>query len=238
MIVAKEQISSRDVQLFANSYAVEYEATITNFDIENLYDTILIDKPNIIIVDSLDNRYYDSLFDDIKNNNIFTQTKFIVLNNKSTQKNISYNNIKYIPRNTYKPYDEYIKPSASELFILANINCENIKINDKLEPILYPNKICMPVRLINCAEYNNYHNLGVLNEQDTLNVLARCDTYINTDNKYLYDAVFLGKKVISLVENDLIPITNTIDESIVEKAVATNINLSQYKISNIIQYIK
>lgn len=240
MKVAIESSSPRNVRLFANSYKQEFDnVQILEFNINNIYDLLLIDKPNIVIVDHLDHYIYESIFKDIDNNNINISTKFVVLNDlQNKYKHIKYKHIKYIPSNTYKVYNEYIQKQISEKFVLGVINCDYPSLNDKMLDILYPNVIHMPVRLINCPNYAHINNIGTCDENETLELISQCEIFINTNNLYLYDAIFLGKKIINIADHPEVQITNSVTIDTVKSAtVIDTIDISKYKISNIVKYI-
>jgi hypothetical protein len=230
MIIAIPSQCSRNVNLFANSYHKEYGATIISYVPENIYDTLLIDRPQLIITDSVDYDIYKSIFNDIDNKHISNYSKFIVLGDESLKR--SY--IRYIRRDTYITYNEYIQPNLSEKFILCVMDCSDIENNNRLKDILYPNILEMPVRLVNCPQFESINNLGIADEDTILDLITKCEIFINLNNIYLYDAIHLNKKIINLAENNTIQLNiNTI-----KSANTINFDINKYKISNLVKYIK
>lgn len=237
MIVAVPLNVSRKVKLFANSFNKELKANILQYNDENLYDVILYDKPNIVLTDNIDLDIFYSLFNDIETTNIITSTKFIVLSDIKKH-NYVKTNIKYIENNLYKGYNEYATPKDSDQFIFCVANCNDITINSRMDNILFPNRTIMPIKIVNCTEYKNVHNLGTASEDKVIDLLSRCEIFINTNNEYLYDAIYLKKKIINIVDNDLLPtIQHITDDHINEASVVNSEFLSKYKISNIIKHI-
>lgn len=230
MIIAIPFQSSRNVNLFANSYHKEYGARVVRYNHNDIYDTVLIDKPELIITDSINYDIYKSIFNDIDNKYIINSSKFIVLGNENLKR--SY--IRYINENTYKAYNEYIKQNQSEKFILCVMDCSDIENNNKIKSILYPNILDMPVRLINCPQFKSVNNLGMADEDTTLDLITKCEIFINLDNTYLYDAINLNKKIINLADNN----STELNINTIKDADTINFDLNKYKISNLVKYIK
>lgn len=238
MLIAYESHASRNVKLFVNSCVHELNSNTIQYDLSHIYDLLLIDKPNIIILDNIHNNIYEQLSADIKAGYVSDiDTKFIILGPKNNT-DPALINAKYIDNKAFKPYNEYTEKQISENFIFGILNCDNVLLNNKLHNLLYPNNVGMPIRLVNCPEYVSPHNLGVADEETCLRLLSKCEIFINTNNTYLYDAIFLQKKIISIIDNPVVPVVDDISlESIKDIIPMDPSFLNQHKISTLVKHI-
>jgi len=243
MLVSINYIHSRPIFLFANSLAHEKGASIALFSMDDIYDVVLVSKPDVLLLDEsdLDNIHARRLFEDLISERISAgKTKIVILHNSdSTKKQINHSNIKYISDIAYLPYNEYHKPkSPTEYkYMLCHLNCIEFDQNKYLESIIYPNNKTIPVKLVNCPQVEHLQNLGVVDEPTMLDLIGGCFSYINIDNQYVYDAMLMGKPIINLVSNKYLALdSGSID---IENAMVTYDSsiIQKHKISNLINYI-
>jgi hypothetical protein len=241
MIIYTNILTSRDVDLFANSFRKEFGGTIIKKDISNIYDIILVDKPDYIIIDSLDekNEHFVSFLSDLKSQNIQIQKTKIIIIGKSG--NSEHQNIRYVSPNTYYCFDEYYTESSCDdgsfKYMLCHLNCLDFEKNKALEPIIYPNNKEIAVKLVGCDQVQHVQNLGSVTEREMLELIHGCEIYINIDNMYVYDAMFLNKPIINSCED--IKEIEFVNNLSIDKA-STKYDRSkimQYRISNIVKHI-
>lgn len=237
---------NRNSFLFANYFNQVNKQDIIQFELQSIYDTMLVDCPSIVILEenhfnSIDlKNFFQDLDDgvvDIKN------TKVIILcsDNYNGKKYIN-KNIKYISSSSYLLYNEFYKPSNTQNieYMVCSLDCKNLEQNNMLAPLLYPNNKTIPVKLINCESVEHVQNIGKANEDETLKLINECCCYINIDNTYVFDAMLMNKPIINLVPNKYIEISQSLDPSCqIEKSYSSDIinKIKQYKISNILSQI-
>lgn len=243
MLVYINYLHNRQVFLFANSIANEKDADIVQFSLDNIYNAVLIDKPDIILINESDTEHlhFSSFLKDLLDNEIsLDKTKIIILmSDHSSTSKINHKNIKYIPHESYLPYNEYLfnKQISNDHYLLCHLNCVDFDINKTLELIIYPLNKSIPVKLVNCAQVEHIQNLGLVDEYTMLDLLSRCYAYINVNNEYIYDAMIMRKPIINFVKNSHIDITkHPIDLNNLN--IEYNISkIQSNKISNLIKFI-
>lgn len=240
MLTYITNISSRPEQLFANCIAKEYGSKISIFEPNDIYEIVLSSKPNFIILHEGDlSNYHIKKF--IKTINDSIKTIFIVLTFSNKKYSFSNKKIHYINKDNYLPYNEYLRGDPIDKnYILCDLNCEDEQKNTILQPIIYPQNKEIPVKLVNCHKVGHVQNLGLVNEQTMIKLLRECSLYINMNNTYVYDAMYMNKPILNLTQNKFL---NTIETPSLDDIKNISITydtaqISKNKISNLIKYIK
>jgi hypothetical protein len=232
--------STRAENLFANSLSKEFDSQVLNFDQDNIYEIVLSIKPDFIILheSDLSNYHIKKFIKDIDTSNL--STIFIVLVFSSKKHNYPYQRINYIQEKQYLPYDEYfVKGSTEDNFVLCDLNCNEEQKNSILQPLIYPQNKEIPIKLVNCHKVGHVQNLGLVDDQTMLGLLSRCSLYINMNNLYIYDAVYMNKPILNLTENKHFKTVETPSINDIKQNKADyKLDIKKYKISNITKYIK
>jgi hypothetical protein len=237
--------SSRPESLFANSICedIDSQASVNKFNHIDIYDIALAQKADIIILayKELKNIHISKFIEDLYKKNITITTKILIIDcpTEYHRKNIA--NVTYIPNNTYYVYNEYFDSSnhINKGYVLIDLESVYTEKNEAVKSIAYPINKKNQIIMVNCPESTYLQNVGVANEQEMLELIAECDLFIAVSPNYIYDAINMGKKIITISKNELLPtldnlsISNITEIKNVEETLIKK--LRQYKISNIIK---
>jgi len=175
----------------------EHNSIVFGVDSKNLMDTIKKNNPDYLILSSVQyeqNKNTILSLDQNSNTKIITLSEHLVKNKNISQ--IVVSKTKFIL------YNEYYKPKQknNDTYMVCDMatSMDNIKL---LESLVYPKNKKDKIRLLNCPELKHVQNVGVANEDDMLDLIYGCDTYINVSDRYLYDAIMMNKKIINLTQN-------------------------------------
>lgn len=243
MLVYINYLHNRQVFLFANSLAHEKRANIVQFHLDNIYNVMLVEKPDIVVINESDTEHLHvtSFLQDVSSNNVnIDKTRIIILiSDTSRISKINHQNIKYISDGSYLLYNEYFltAPIIRNKYLLCHLNCVDFDTNKALEPIIYPVNRSIPVKLVNCTQVEHIQNLGMVDENTMLDLLSKCYAYINVNNEYIYDAMMMDKPIINLIDNPYMNITESpIDFNNLDIAYDKT-KIQSKKISNLIKFL-
>lgn len=181
----------------------DYNTLIFGVENTNLLNAIEKNKPEYIILTNDQYKQCSTIIEKINNScTIITTCENLIKNKNIKQITIS--------KTKFMLFNEYYKPNTTKMVCnflnnnkyytcdMGGTTAENIKL---LETLVYPNNKQVSIRLLNCPGLTHVQNVGVAHENDMLDLVYGCDTYINVSNRYVYDAVMMNKKVINLVNN-------------------------------------
>lgn len=94
---------------------------------------------------------------------------------------------------------------------LCDISSIDSNLIKKIQPLLYPDNTIQKIRLVNNDQFQHPQNVGLATEAEIMGLIASCKGFINLNNTYIADAVFLGKPILSFVPNSFVPVSNNID---------------------------
>lgn len=245
MLILTSSIKNRAINLFANSFYQETKANLGSFDLEYIYDAMLINKPDIVILEysDLHNFHVNNFMKELVANTVSVgNCKIIVLTTTKDNKKIQHNNIKYISNSTYYLFNEYYEYKKNNTknfkYILCHLDCNNLTNNSHIEQLTYPHNSTVAVKLVGCSNVKHPQNLGTVTETEMLELIHNCSIYINLDNQYVYDAMLFKKPIInfssSIPELAVCKDTVSIDDAITDYDIS---NINQNRISNIVKYI-
>jgi len=241
MLTYKTNFSTRPEDLFCQSLQREFGSQILIFNPDDIYEIVLNHKPQFIVLHDHDLSHYhvQQFLKDKDNENL--KTVFIVLKFlKKKPPVVPYKNINFIEQSQYLPYNEYYSDAISDdNFVLCDLNCTEEKSNVILQPLIYPVNKEIPMKLVNCHKVGHIQNLGLVDEETMLKLLAKCSLYINLNNSYVYDAMRMKKPILNLTDNKYLDkITEPTLDSLRNLELSYNLNIDKYKISNITKYLK
>jgi hypothetical protein len=245
MLILTSSIKNRATSLFSNSFHKETQGNLVSFDLDYIYDAMLVNKPDIVVLDRSDlyNIHVNNFMKEIVSNTVsIGNCKIIVLTTKKDDKKIQHNNIRYISSSTYYLFNEYYKHKDTITrdfkYLLCHLDCSNLSNNSHIEQLTYPNNSKVAVKLVGCSNVKHPQNLGTVTETEMLDLIYGCSVYINIDNQYVYDAMLLKKPIINfssdIPELSVCKHTPSIDDATNNYDIA---NVNRNRISNLIKYI-
>lgn len=193
----------RYVYLISQILEKEFDSLVFGVENINLLNAIEKNKPEYIILTNDQYKQCFSTIEKIDNNCTIITTCDNLVKNKNI-KQIIVSKTKFILFNEYYKTDtkkiacDFLTNNKYWTCDMGATEPEHIKL---LEPLVYPNNKECSIRLLNCPSLTHVQNVGMANENDMLDLIAGCDTYINISDRYIYDAIMLGKKIINLVNN-------------------------------------
>ena len=245
MNIYLSKTSARSEFLFANSICneIDIQSSINKFNQIDIYDVALTKQTDVIILNykELKNIHVSKFLKSIETKNINCKTKLILIDCPIDHNNKNTDNIIYIQKNTYLPYNEYFDSSkyTTKKYILIDLESIYTEINESIRNIVYPVNKTDQIIMVNCPESNYLQNVGIAHEQEMLELIAESDLFISLTSNYIYDAINMNKKIIVNANNDLLPVTDSISTEDIQntKQVDSSIlkKLRQYKISHIIK---
>lgn len=192
---------SRDSYMASKIISKQNNQKIAYFYLEDIY-TLIDKEENIIIIDehNFQNPHLQNLLSHAKDSNHKFKCKIYLIGH---DENIGIDNI--ISVNEYVLLDSLYEFSnvTGQEFIFAEISNITKEVSAKLKKLLYPANKRIPVKMVNNPEFIHYQNLGTCREEDVMTLIDQCSYFINVNNKYLYDAINCGKKVVDLVNTNV-----------------------------------
>jgi hypothetical protein len=234
---------TRREYLVANSIHKEYLWSLDTFDIRDIYEIAFNKWHQVAIVldetklQAEETKQFLQEFTSSKQN----KTKLILLSDTK----ISHPNIFCLPSSVYKIFNEYYQPKkiSTNPFILCHLDTTNHKRNTVIQNIVYPHNKNIAVRLVGHPGIQHIQNVGMVSEDQMLDLIWSCSLYVNISNEYIYDAILYNKRILSAINNEYVPSSEQ-DLQLKDAMSLLNSNhngyennLKQHKISNIVKSI-
>lgn len=234
---------SRREYLVANSIHKEYNWILNSFDLSDIYEIAFNKWHKVAIV--LDDTKIQlpeiqNFLEEFQKSNQ-TKTKIVLLSDTK----INHANIFCLPSISYKLFNEYHQPVkiSNSRFVLCHLDSTNHKRNAVIQNVLYPNNKEIAVRLVGHPGIQHIQNVGILTEDQMLNLIYSCTVYVNISNEYIYDAILYNKPIVTAIENEYVE--SIVDElqlkHIADLLASSHIeykhNLKQHRISNMVKSI-
>lgn len=246
MITYIPQNSTRDQFLLSLSIQNHKKSSVGYFFEDDIYEICLSKKADIVILNehNVMNRHISNFISDIEHSRSSSKTKIIILISDEHKK-YQNSNIVCIPKKSYLCFNEFYKhnTNVSYKYILCHLDNKNIGNNSIIESILYPNNTTIAVKVVNSPMLNHPQNLGIVSEQDMLDLIHDCYAYVCVSDDYLYDAIRMDKKVLCGSSNNIISKwTEEVSVENIERLPnASNLcdisSINRYSLSNIAKHI-
>lgn len=206
----------RPTFLLAQAFCKETAGTAYNVIINHLDEAICDIKPDFVVLNqqqilSIQN-FFNKKHSD-KSCKFLTITTFIkkqIEELKTTSSLEIYN----IPPGMFCHINEYHSSNIQDKnYWLCDISSIDSNLIKKIQPLIYPNNTTQKIRLVNNDQFQHPQNVGLATESEMMELIASCKGFINLNNTYTADAVFMAKPILSFVPNGFVPVSNNIDIS-------------------------
>ncbi len=206
---------------------------IQYFSVDDIYNFINTDAFLIIGKNNAANKHLHALLEEIKEQDVKIKCKIILL---GADLNVDIPNVYPISQCLLVDETREFKSNVSENFILINLQKSTKEHIQKIEHILYPHNKEIAVKIINNPEFSHCQNLGLCTEEMIMDLIERCEYFVDVNGLYLFDAINANKKIVdinNLSEN--LSLSNLDEHTINKKEYIKD--TEQLRISKIIERI-